>query len=108
MGVTPTRSPLRRATDWMFTDRATGRYVIGQFPNLALWLFLAATLVGLVLRPQGGAAATALRLVSATALVWWAIDEVIRGVNPFRRVLGGGVLVWTVGGLIGWVVNSTG
>jgi hypothetical protein len=24
--------------------------------------------------------------------VWWAGDEVLRGVNPFRRLLGAGVL----------------
>jgi len=31
--------------------------------------------------------------VLATAgLVWWAIDELFRGVNPWRRLLGGAVL----------------
>jgi hypothetical protein len=25
-------------------------------------------------------------------LVWWAVDELIRGVNPWRRFLGGAVL----------------
>jgi hypothetical protein len=32
--------------------------------------------------------------------VWWALDELVRGVNPFRRVLGGAVLGWFVLGLL--------
>jgi hypothetical protein len=34
---------------------------------------------------------TAHRIVAGAglaALTWWAVDEVIRGVNPWRRVLG--------------------
>lgn len=30
----------------------------------------------------------------------WALDEVVSGVNPWRRILGGGVLVWQVAGLV--------
>jgi hypothetical protein len=25
--------------------------------------------------------------------VWWAVDEIVRGVNPWRRFLGAAVLV---------------
>jgi len=28
------------------------------------------------------------------ALAWWAVDEVVRGVNPWRRCLGAGVLAF--------------
>jgi hypothetical protein len=37
-----------------------------------------------------------LGVVSAIALGWWALDEVIRGVNPWRRCLGGAVLLFGV------------
>jgi len=33
-----------------------------------------------------------LRWVGAGALLVWAVDEVARGANPFRRILGGVVL----------------
>jgi len=32
--------------------------------------------------------------------VIWALDELVRGVNPWRRILGGGVLVWQVAELV--------
>jgi len=31
-------------------------------------------------------------VLAAGALIWWAVDELIRGVNPWRRLLGGAVL----------------
>jgi hypothetical protein len=37
-----------------------------------------------------------LQLVAALALGWWALDEIGRGVNPWRRLLGAVVL----GGLV--------
>ena len=35
------------------------------------------------------------------ALTWWAADEVIRGVNPWRRVIGVAGLVFVVLRLVG-------
>jgi hypothetical protein len=90
---------LRRAFDWLFRDRETGRIVVAQWPNLPLGLFLAATLVRVVVHPHG-AVAGALTVVGTTALLWWAVDEVVRGVNPFRRGLGAVVLLATVAGMV--------
>ena len=74
--------------DWLYRNRTTGRITIGQFPNAALGLFLAATVLQLVLDPTGELRA-GLALLAAGGLLWWAIDELIRGVNPWRRLLGG-------------------
>ena len=73
---------------WFFTDRTTGRYVIAQWPNVPLWVFLVATLAA---RLTG---ADWLRWVATAALVVWALLELVRGQSPFRRVLGAAVLVW--------------
>ena len=35
------------------------------------------------------------------ALGWWATDELVRGVNPFRRILGAVVLGSAVASLVG-------
>ena len=43
---------------------------------------------------------TVLTVVATGALMIWALDEVVSGVNPWRRTLGGGVLVWQVAGLV--------
>jgi hypothetical protein len=72
---------------------------VAQWPNLPLAVFLLTAAVSGIVRPSGGAA-TFLRTLGVVALVVWALDELIRGVNPFRRVLGGGVLAATVVGLV--------
>jgi hypothetical protein len=80
---------------WAFRNRRTGRITIVQKPNMALGLFLVLSVMRALLRPSGGLG-TALTVVVLGALVWWASDEVLRGVNPWRRSLGGGVLIWEV------------
>jgi hypothetical protein len=82
---------LRSAIDWLFRDRRTGRITIVQAPNLALGLFLVAAVLRWLLDPSGGLR-TALDGLATVALAWWAVDEVVRGVNPWRRLLGGAVL----------------
>lgn len=84
--------PVRRHIDWWFRDRTTGQLVVAQAPNPPLVVFL----VAWVLRRLVGAEGTldrVLGLTAAAALVVWALDEVIRGVNPWRRLLGTVVLV---------------
>src|SRR3954454_21984888 len=80
--------PVKRAFDWLFRDRTTGRIVIVQWPNAPLLVFLVASIAKRLLHPHG-AIGTALTVVAVAALLWWAGDEVVRGVNPFRRILGG-------------------
>lgn len=89
------RNVLARFVDWFLRDPSTGGLVIAQAPNLPLWIFISATAVRLLLRPDG-AAATLTSIVSRGALVWWAVDEIVRGDSRFRRVLGGVVLASTV------------
>ena len=91
---------LRRGVDWMFRDRATGRIVVIQVPNLPLAIFLAATVVRVAIHPHG-AAGRVLSAVGTAALVVWAGEEVWKGVDPFRRILGGVVLVVVLVGLVG-------
>ena len=84
--------------NWLFRNRETGEITVAQAPNPPLWVFLAATIVRAIFRPDG-AAGTVLRIVATGALAWWAIDEIARGVNPFRRILGGMVLAGIVASL---------
>jgi hypothetical protein len=73
--------------DWALRDRRTGRIVVAQWPSTALIVWIAASVV-LALSDPDGAWGLSLRVVATVALGWWAVDEVVRGVNPWRRVLG--------------------
>lgn len=93
----PTKSGPGRAIDWAFRDRTTGAITIAQRPNLPLWLFLALTALAWLagaLSPPPGPVAGWLGTAAHLALAWWAVDEVLRGVNPWRRLLGAAALLW--------------
>lgn len=77
---------MRRVVDWMFRSRVTGRITIGQPANLPIKIFGSTTAVG-VLLPRSRAR-TAAGVVAVGAITWWAGDELLRGVNPFRRLCG--------------------
>jgi hypothetical protein len=79
----------------MFVSRPSGRITIAQRPNLSLSVFVIASVVERLLHPSGSLA-TLTRTIAIGALLIWAIDEVLRGANPFRRILGTAVLVLTI------------
>lgn len=81
-----TRSALR----WAFRDRRTGRIVIAQRPNAPLAIWIVATVIAFFVH---GTVHTVVSVVGTVALVIWAIDELARGVNPWRRALGAVVLL---------------
>ncbi|MDX7951904.1 hypothetical protein P7D22_12055 [Lichenihabitans sp. Uapishka_5] len=83
---------LMHVFDWAFRDRSTGRIVMAQWPNLSLWIFITASFVTMAIgtvTPVGLAA----RIAATVFLFIWAGDEVLRGVNPWRRGLGAAVLI---------------
>jgi hypothetical protein len=87
--------------DWWFRNRETGGITIAQFPNVALGVFLGAAVVRWFV-PHGWFHST-LDLVALVALAWWAVDEVVRGVNPWRRLLGGFGCLFVASGLAAFV-----
>jgi hypothetical protein len=78
--------------EWLFRDRRTGRITVVQWPNAPLLAGIGVTAARWVFDPVGGWR-TALDVAGTAAFGVWAAAEVARGVNPWRRVLGGGVLV---------------
>ncbi|MCU1357017.1 MAG: conserved rane protein of unknown function [Acidimicrobiales bacterium] len=87
------------AFDWWFRSRRTGRIVIAQMPNVALGIVLVAAVGRRAFHPAG-TASTTLAVVATIALAWWAGDEILRGVNPWRRTLGIVVLAAVVSRLV--------
>src|SRR5664279_3254710 len=69
--------------DWFFRNRQTGRITIAQFPNFALWSYLVTVVVRRFVS-AGTPARTVLDAIGVAALAGWALDEVLRGVNPWR------------------------
>jgi len=86
---------LRAVLNWLFRDRRTGAIVVAQFPNAPLMAWLALLGLGLLWQPRAGWG-TALAVMTTAALGIWAVDETVRGVNPFRRFLGVGVLGYLI------------
>jgi predicted neutral ceramidase superfamily lipid hydrolase len=85
--------------DWLFRNRQTGEITIAQMPNAPLIVFLAAAAVRLLFHPSG-MLGTVVGAIATLALIGWSGDEIVRGVNPWRRMLGGGVLAFTLVGLL--------
>lgn len=90
-GRVPDEQPQHRVLSlgWWLRDRK-GRLIVGQWPNPALWVWLIAALIRSVdLLPAHD---RELVWAGRGALIAWALDELVRGVNPFRRLLGAVVL----------------
>ena len=85
--------------NWLFRNRQTGQITIVQLPNAPLILFLVAETARLLFHPRG-TVATTVTVVAVVALIVWAGDEIVRGVNPWRRILGGVVLGFTIAGAL--------
>jgi hypothetical protein len=89
-----------RVIDWLFRNRRTGEITVAQFPNLALWIFIVAAVV----RRLAGHGSNLERFAGHSAngaLAWWAVDEVVRGVNPWRRLCGAGVVGYLAARVVG-------
>lgn len=73
-------------------------FPIAQFPNPPLLLAFAGLGVAAVTRSTPHDVG---RAVFVLGLAVWAVEEIVGGVNWFRRLLGAAALVWTVVGLAG-------
>ena len=93
-------SRLTAAGRWWFENRRTGEITIAQFPN---WPLLAIAAVWIVRRSvDAGSTLADVATIAATILwLYWGADELLRGVNPWRRLLGIGVIAWQLIGLVG-------
>jgi hypothetical protein len=93
-GIEPEPSRFHRSVQWMFSSRRTGRLTVAQWPNHLLVLFIVITVAVHVFHQTGSQ--NPVRVLAQAVLLVWAVDEVVRGVNPFRRILGFGVAVVTI------------
>ncbi len=78
---------------WWFENRQTGELTIAQFPNWPLFAIGAATLARLV-TAEGSAANDGASVLVTALWLYWGGDELVRGVNPWRRLLGILVIGW--------------
>jgi hypothetical protein len=78
---------------WWFENRETGDITIAQFPNWPLWSIGISSLVAA--GTESGSTLEQAALLARTGLwFYWGADELLRGVNPWRRALGSAAIAW--------------
>jgi hypothetical protein len=90
---------VRQFLNWFFRNRETGEITIAQWPNLVLWIDIAAGIL-LWIWPAAGKPSVALTVVFKGGLLVWAADEIVRGMNPWRRCLGAAVAAYVIATLL--------
>ena len=68
-----------------------GRLTVAQWPNPALTVWLIVVVIGWTGVLQAARSSTVAN-VGRGALIVWALDELVRGTSPIRRVIGAVVL----------------
>jgi hypothetical protein len=86
---------VRQILEWFFRNRETRDITIAQWPNLVLWIVIVAGVL-LWIWPAAGEISVASKVVFNGGLLIWAADEMVRGVNPWRRCLGAAVVVYVI------------
>lgn len=72
---------------------------MGQFPNWPLFAIAGTWLLGR-LADDGTLLADATSWARVALWLYWGSDELLRGVNPWRRLLGSGVIGWQLARLV--------
>lgn len=85
------------SASWWFRS-SDGRLTLWQLPNPALCVWLVTLVLGRFDLSEAHKAAV--DGVGRGALLVWALDEVVRGASPFRRVLGAVVLAAQLASLV--------
>ena len=80
---------------WWFENRKTGEITVAQFPNWPLFA-IALGWVVLFFADEGSAVHDVAGVAVIGLWLFWGADEVIRGVNPWRKLLGVLVISWQV------------
>ncbi|MBT5139145.1 MAG: hypothetical protein HOH36_03620 [Acidimicrobiaceae bacterium] len=80
---------------WWFENRETGELTVAQFPNWPVFAIGVATVTRRIV-DDGSRIQAITGFVGPLLWIYWAGDELIRGVNPWRRVIGVLVLLWQV------------
>ena len=97
--TTPLRPVHLTSFRWWFENRQNGDITIGQFPNWPLFAIAGAWIVRRFV-DDGSPAASATGAIGTALWLFWGADELVRGVNPWRRLLGAAVIGWQVVGLV--------
>ena len=84
---------------WWFENRHTGEITIAQNPNWPLFAIVGTWIVRLI-ATDGSTVHDIAGWLGIGLWIYWGMDEVIRGVNPWRKVLGGVMVLVQVGRII--------
>lgn len=80
---------------WWFEDRRTGQITVAQLPNWPIYAIAGVWAVGR-LTDDGSVLEEITSWAGAGLWCYWGADELVRGVNPWRRALGASAIAWQV------------
>ena len=83
-------APRTGSLRWWISDRQ-GETALAFWPNPALVVWMVTVVVGWTDALEGDRGGD-LKTLGQGALIVWALDELVRGASPARRVLGAAVL----------------
>ena len=69
----------------IFTDKKTGKIVVGQWPNTPLWIALILFILGTI---QNSDIQLFAKVNLVPVMLYWSYLEIFKGDNAFRRILG--------------------
>lgn len=91
-------APARRGSAAWWFRSPDGRLVLAQWPNPAIVVWMVTIVLGWFDLSADDAAAV--ENIGHGALLVWALDELVRGAAPYRRVLGAVVLAFQVAAVV--------
>lgn len=85
----------RKAKTQTFSEKfwhdKDGKFVVWSRPNVFLWVWIAATVISIIM--NSNSVSRAIVFVGGISIFIWAVLEIFKGVNYFRRLLGFCVLL---------------
>lgn len=88
---------IKKLINWLFITK-DGKVVIGQFPNIPIIIWLISLIINYLV--SNDKISLVISIVGTLSLVYWALLEITKGLNGFRRLLGLVILLYVISQIV--------